>query len=367
MNIGYIIDCEFDILKPNSVVKKVLLQTKYWLESGHDVSVYSVHSGTVTNLRNTKTSKISEGYLKNDSSLKKLSRIWGFYRNISHMNMFCEHNLIYTRYSFYTPHLARLIAQNLVLMEINSNDDIEYRKASLFSRYYNTLFKRKILKHIDGFICVTNELSNYITGYSSATKNVIGNGIEFRRELDEEILSIHNSKPILTFVASPGNASHGLDIILGLASDLKDYHFNIVGCDGHSVDNVKYWGYLDKVELDNILKNSDFGISGMASWRHGMMEACPLKSREYCSYGLPVFGNYKDTDLQDTSVYLQVTAHSAIEKSKQVSDFVEYWLDCDERKKAVIDIAKEVLDSSTKENERISIFENYLIKHKRNK
>ena len=352
MKIAYIVDCEVSLQSPNSVFKKVLLQTEYWLEKGHKVFVYSLQSGTKLCVRTKRIKRLNDSYQKKDNALLKLYKVWVSSHSIKENIMSNDFDIIYSRYIFYTPFFSNLFNKNLTVMEINSNDDDEYKKASIFTRYYNALFKRKILRYVDQFICVTNELSFYIKKYSVAEVKVIANGIKFPIGQLECLNS--NKRPVLSFVASPGNSCHGYDILLKVANVLTDFDFNIVGYSGENKENIIYHGYLEKDKLDDILRCTDIGISALAIQRHGMSEACPLKSREYYSYGLPVIGNYIDTDIDD-DLYCKVTSSNLDTSSKDIRNFVEYWMSIPNRKSIVKSRSFIKLNYEQKEKHRLSL------------
>lgn len=354
MKIAYIVDCEFSFTSPNSVIKKVLLQTKYWVNQGHDVCVYSLHSGSKINLNNKKTFAISMGYNSGDSALTKLYKIWRASFSIKKDIKKNNFDAIYTRYLLFTFPFLSLFRHHLTVMEINSNDDIEYCKASIFTKYYNQLFKRMMLTSVDSFVCVTNELSSYIKQYSKVNVKVLANGIEYQKQ---SLFTNVNERPRLSFVASPGNACHGYDIVLKLASSLTEFDFHIVGYDGENKANITFHGYLNKDDLDNVLSHSDIGISALAIQRHGMFEACPLKSREYFSYGLPVIGNYIDTDMDGNDLYCQVSCADLDELSNEVRGFVLHWILQEDRKNVVLKNSFAKLNYETKENQRLVYIE----------
>jgi glycosyltransferase involved in cell wall biosynthesis len=111
------------------------------------------------------------------------------------------------------------------------------------------------------------------------------------------------------FVGSPNQHWHGIDKIIYLANHLKDYNFNIIGPDEEDVrrihgaspemKNIKVHGYLDPEKTFEILSGCDLGISTLSIHKNRMQEACPLKTREYLSIGLPVVIGYRDPDLEN--------------------------------------------------------------------
>lgn len=349
MSVVYIVECEFSIENPNSIIKKVLLQTTEWISIGYDVYIYSLKSNIRYHVNSEMIKVLGEGVLKSDSAIRKLVKIWSISEIIKNDLANISVDFIYTRYLLFTYHFKCLFKRNLVCMEINSNDEVEYKKYSLATKIYNRITKKILLNEVDGFVCVTNELKDYIAKYSSVRVEVIANGIKY---VERNLLSF-NSTPRMVFVASPGNACHGYDILLDLAEQLKEYKFDIVGYEGHTRGNVRHYGYLEKKDLENVLMNADFGISALAIERHGMYEACPLKSREYYSYGLPVIGNYIDTDIEDGMYYVHVNSHDIFETATKIRNLVDYWKKVEDRKEKVLTFSEKHLEHKKKERKRL--------------
>lgn len=360
MKIAYIIDCALNVEKPCSVFKKVLLQAHEWVISGHSVSIYSVLSGVKYDVHSQHVTKLR---MLRDSRnpFVKLSNMWLSSSSICRDINAKPVDIIYTRYLLFTISWINLIKHNKVIMEINSNDDVEYKRNSLFTQLYNKMFKTTLLKNIFSFVAVTHELAKYISSYSEKEVEVIGNGtLQFFSPSSLAGVS-SNYKANLLFVASPGNACHGLDVILEMATQLSEYQFTIVGYDGDSVNNIEYTGYLHGKDLKAVLNNADIGISALAIQRHGMHEACPLKSREYFSHGLPVIGNYSDPDMSNTEAYLKISPEKNLDIAvMDTRKFISNWMAQTDRKELVLTISKPLLSTEFKEKKRLVFFERAL-------
>lgn len=349
MSVVYIVECEFSIENPNSIIKKVLLQTTEWISLGYDVYIYSLKSNVRYHVNSKIIKVLGDEISKSDSAFRKLTKIWSISKKIKDDLESIRVDIIYTRYLLFTYYFKVVFKRYLVCMEINSNDEVEYEKYSFATKVYNRITKKSLLNEVNGFVCVTNELKDYIAKYSSVRVEVIANGIKYvKRNLHST-----NNIPRMVFVASPGNACHGYDILLDLADQLTEYKFDIVGYEGQTRGNVRHYGYLEKKDLENVLMNADFGISALAIERHGMYEACPLKSREYYSYGLPVIGNYIDTDIEDGKYYAHVNSHDIFETATKIRNLVDYWEKVEDRKEKVLIFSEKLLEHKKKEKKRL--------------
>lgn len=356
MKIAYIIDGEFDFEMPNSVAKKVISQVKHWCDLKHDIFIYSTQSGTCFNFNEFTEVNLVKGYSDSDSALSKLVKYWRVTASISKDIKSKGFDVIYTRHLLFSLPLRRLFDCTKSVMEINSNDEVEYTKYSLFSKFYNKFGKRLLTAKVDRFVCVTNELDSYISSNSSPNqkKHVIANGIEFPS--NEKCRSKLEFDSFI-FVASPGNACHGLDLLLNIAEILPDYRFNIVGYEGENYDNVIYHGYLSGGDLTAVMESSSLGFSALAIERHGMKEACPLKSRLYATFGLPMVGNYIDTDLDGSQYYLQLSNSSdASLSASEIKGFLQSLEEATVSKSKIRNDYQEILNTFSKEEARLKIF-----------
>jgi hypothetical protein len=66
---------------------------------------------------------------------------------------------------------------------------------------------------------------------------------------------------------------------------------------------VKFHGVKNKDEIIEIAKNSNIAVSSLALYLNNMTEACPLKSREYISIGIPFFYGYDDIDIPSDNIF----------------------------------------------------------------
>lgn len=172
-------------------------------------------------------------------------------------------------------------------------------------------YGHEILSHVKGIIGVTDEIMNAELNrvnkvIPSAT---IPNGIAVKNITQTGFKPFDGKTLDLIMIAGSFSPWHGLDRII---SSRNLYRGN-VKINLHIVGNIKkadlrhitsdfsaikFYGFKDGAELDEIMKNMNVAISTLALFRKDMNEACTLKTREYTARGIPFVLAYKDTDLR---------------------------------------------------------------------
>jgi hypothetical protein len=186
------------------------------------------------------------------------------------------------------------------------------------------LFGRtRILNEVDGLVAVSEEISN---SYKSTGKPIvnISNGYalqDMRRKVNENSVE-------LIMVGTPDQSWHGVDKLLALANHFTNWKIHLVGPKNLDLPgNVIQHGPLDKSELHRLYMQSNIGLGSLALHRKNMMEASPLKTREYANYGLPMIIGYQDSDLYDQSFILNIGNYEANVSDNlcQIAEFVDQW------------------------------------------
>ncbi len=169
----------------------------------------------------------------------------------------------------------------------------------------------KMLQKAKGIIGVTNEIIEY--ELSRISDNVptitIPNGITVEKVSKTGFKKFDGKCLDIVIVASKPSPWHGVDRLVRSIDDYKgcvNINLHIIGdvrkSDVISVSNehckIICHGYKSDNDLDDILKNSNIGISTLELYTKRMNEACSLKTREYTARGLPYVLAYDDPDLQ---------------------------------------------------------------------
>lgn len=355
MKIAYLID--YDINSNNGVIQKILQQSSQWVKKGHTVYFVSL-----------KTMKIYDQnrniIYEHNASTIKFGRV-GTAINLLYSSFFAykllkkiDFDIIYMRYRLYMPFFNRVMKNNKVIMEINSDDVQEYKLHSKLTHLYNKYTRDFLLKHIDGFVSVSQELKEKFL-YFTKPIEVIANGInagEYKINT-----SINNDVPILVFISTPHQSWQGMDKILKMAEYFKEYQFYLIGSTGQDRKNIKYFGYLSKEESSEIIEKCDVGIGTLSLYKKGLTEASPLKTRQYLACGLPLIYAYNDTDLKDDLTFTIKLNNSEDNMDyKKIEEFVNRVFHNHNSKQLARDFAIDTLDYSKKEDRRLSFFERVL-------
>jgi glycosyltransferase involved in cell wall biosynthesis len=191
-------------------------------------------------------------------------------------------------------------------------------RPSLFFQYAEKVFlpvfieKRnghKVLKYAKSGVCVTHELAEYEKSRCSGYRTrAISNGINVGEHTPVAYKPIGDS--INVIMLNGFEAARGLErCIIGLKEykGKENFQFHIFGKNtayeielmkkNNLEDHIHFHDLVNKEQLDQVINDFHFGLSGLAAYKKGMTEGCSLKVREYLSRGLPVILAQKDTDL----------------------------------------------------------------------
>jgi hypothetical protein len=307
----------------SGVTKKILAAALEWAGLGHSVVIVAYGESRVI-------SKVAE-FVALDPKQRignKVSFAFSLFQQYGFLRSSLEEiqpDIVYGRYPFplWFPEKAYGCCCPFVL-EINTDDFVEYGLSSKFKGFLNRAFRSLTIKAASGLVFVTEELQDSRSfSFFKGPVVTIGNPClpPFIATKAPE-----NHKLTFGFAGSPGQSWHGIDKIFELARRLKFAHFEIVGLDHDCVShassqapaNVEFLGRLKGNELDRKLEGWDVGICSLALHRNQMKDACPLKSRLYMSRGLPMVYAYNDPDLDGSEVF-------ALKISNSDHNIIENW------------------------------------------
>lgn len=230
------------------------------------------------------------------------------------------------------PGLGGLLALAPSVMEINTDEAAEGRHwGAVFDAFY-AANQRRVLSGVSAFVAVTEEIARK---YRDMGKPVSVVGNSFWSDEAPPAPPSGNDKPAFVFVGSPGMDWHGADKVLRLAASLPASRFHVVGVGpqdfrGAAIPpNVEAHGHKTGPELTEIYRKSDIGIGTLALHRKDMEEACPLKTREYLMYRLPVIVGYTETEvpLRSAPYILQIgnDEENVVRNLDQIARFADQW------------------------------------------
>lgn len=352
-------------LKPGSgVYKKILNQISCWLKLGYDARLF-----IVTRDEEVKNSLYSSNikekvevlmYRDGFNPFFLIKRLKAF-EEIKDRILEWSPDIVYTRQDLYYPPIANLARKTRFIAEINSYDLAELWGYSKTQWFYSILTRDKFLSFCSGFVFVTYELSNK-EAYKKFNKAyaVIPNGIK----LDEFVpLPPNYSNDVnLVFLGQSDYLWNGVDKILTLAKNFPEWNFLIIGFSNtrnkKDLTNVLFYNFLPREKYEELLKSADCAIGTLALHKKKMNEACPLKTREYLAFGLPVIIGYSDTDfLEGADFILTLPNHenNVNENLSEIKKFVLKW----KGKRIPRDMITHI-DICEKEKQRISFFQSVI-------
>jgi len=354
MTIAYLID--YDINSNSGVLTKIFQQSQQWILKGY--TVYYVSTKTLAIYDSNKN--LMKQHKPLNINMKRVGTALKLLYSSYHLDRLLKNidfDILYMRYMLFMPFLSKVLKKHKVIMEINADDTLEYKLHSNLTHIYNKYTRYLVLKHIDSFICVSDELKDKFI-YFDKPIYVIANGIDTSKYT---VSKNQNHKPRLVFIGTPNQSWHGIDKIIYMANHIDEFEFYIIGTKAKDTDNLKYFGYLSERESTKIIQQCDVGIGTLSIYKKGLNEASPLKSRQYLACGLPIIYAYKDTDLRGDEEFTLLLENSKdnidLEKIKQ---FVNKVYQNNELQNSARVFAEDFLDYEKKENIRLNIFQKVL-------
>lgn len=219
-----------------------------------------------------------------------------------------RYDFVILRYSIssVSQYLFLSYSKKNVLLVHHTKEEAEFNllrgRFFLLRRYIESFLGPKSLKKAAGLIAVTQEILEYEIYRASLVNKpcfVYPNGCALEGSIPPDRRSHH--LPEILFVASSFAPWHGLDLLLQSvsASDVS-FVLHLVGrLPVQYLSLVKdrrivLHGELTEEQVCQLSERCWIAVSSLAFYRLGMIEGCPLKTREYLKLGLPVYADYHD-------------------------------------------------------------------------
>ena len=179
----------------------------------------------------------------------------------------------------------------------------------------------RFLHRVAGIIGVTDEIRRYELQISGPKPSaVIGNGICVSETTFTGFRPFDGNTLHLVFVASdftPWLALNRLldgmiahrgpeKIVLHLIGRLEPESRQRLAEWRTPYSEVKLHGSLQGESLKEVMASATMGVSSLGLYNSQLNEACPLKSREYVSRGLPLVMGYRDPDIHADTPFVLV-------------------------------------------------------------
>ncbi|GAB4497318.1 MAG: hypothetical protein OHK003_05440 [Anaerolineales bacterium] len=358
MRIAYVTIHIAPELMRGGVGRKINTQLDLWRRAGHEVRLFSLTPDVIPFpeerqfIFDAKTSLLK----------REANRASGLMRMLDAVRAYQPH-IIYFRFGLYSYPLHRLFKIAPTILEINSDDRVEYSTRGKFFYWLNRLTRGLIFGSVSGVVAPTRELTRIFPLKKNQVVAVISNGVDV--EAAEILPPPKNEKPVLTLVGSPGMNWHGMDKLIRFAQANPDVVVNIVGYSADDVDmpippNVTMHGYLSYEQIREVLMKTDVACGTLALHRKNMKEACALKVREAVLYGLPLLLGYHDTDLSDLNLPTILQIPNTEDSLETHADEIRKFAFDMMGKRLDFNAVAPHLDQRKKEESRLAFFEKLL-------
>lgn len=333
----------------SGVQQKVRRQVEAWKAAGHEVQRVIVCRQEVAAL----VADEGQTVLAYRTGLDRLS-VWN---RAARAALALAPDLIYHRYDLYARGLERLARTVPTVIEINTDDVLEYPLQGRGRALYNRLTRRRLLSNAAGLVYVTRALSRsaHFARYARPGL-VLSNGTDLERV---SVLPIPEETdcPVLVFIGTPGQPWQGVDKLTGLARAWPEARIEVIGAGVAEFpqgvpDNLILHGYLDPAAYAPVLARATAALGSLALHRKGMGEASPLKVREYLAAGLPTILAYDDTDFPEDADFLLKLPNeedNLLPHLDAIQTFVRRWQDHRVPRESV-----GAIDSGVKERARLA-------------
>jgi len=334
MRIAYVY-AGVDLRTSAGVVKKLASQTAVWAAEGHAAEVFfhahhpPAESGGLNEFQ-VPVHLFLDAPVAGSAILSAARKRMRTMNELVVSALAWRPDVVYLRYTVYYPALAELMDRVPTVLELNTDDLVEY--ARLLARHkmlYHRLTRGALLRRARGMISVSSEIAArpHFARFGKPIR-VIANGID----LDgfQPLPPPETERPRLVFLGAPGCPWHGVDKVVELARLCPDWDFDVVGLNGEGLGadcpgNLRFHGYLTRAEYEGILSRAVVAIGSLAMHRAGLDEASPIKVREYLAYGIPTIIGYRDTDFPTDAGFLcriPNTPDNVVTHLGQIRDFV---------------------------------------------
>jgi glycosyltransferase involved in cell wall biosynthesis len=338
----------------SGVYTKILDQVTFWRSQGNQVQLFLITDRNSAPL--WKTIDPFAIILVDSNLVSKVINRFKLVKNASKSNP----TLIYLRDSF--PILLPKTRAPIIL-EVQSLVGNELKLRNSNNYLFFSLLKKRIYSRVSGGVFVTSELKS-INEFGLGDwipKIAIGNAINLSRVSPLPLNQARNLS--LFFVGTPNQPWHGVSDIVRFGELNPDIYVHIVGSSGESRSpNLFFYGRLQNSDYYEIASRCDAGVGTLKLTANQMVEASPLKVREYLAMGLPVITRYQDVDLDPSSNFLlqlPVDERAFSDFSLEIRSFLESW-----KSKRVDRSEVFHLDVSVKESLRLGFFEEVRNIHK---
>jgi hypothetical protein len=277
--------------RPDGVSDKIQSQLRAWVSAGHEPTLFLLARSSPGEKRR----EIEAQSFVFSSAIERplaTSRLYAAVRRH-------RPDVIYLRYDLFLPPPSVLSRIAPVVVEFNSNAQVEWANRSRGAAMYERLQERLLLRRAAGAVCVAHELAASVRRKRpDLPVRVIANGIPLAGVPE---LPAPRGEGIRLAYLGDDVYWQGVDKLFALADALPDWHIDIIGVSPERSDgNVTCHGYLGAEQFEPILARADVAVGPLALHRKRMDGTSAIKVQRYLAYGLPVILGYEETDFVGT-------------------------------------------------------------------
>lgn len=335
------------------VAKKIEMQADQWVSFGHEVRLAVVGESATD-----RACLDRSGFSQQTFPATGISQFNDVLKTVFEDISNYRPDVVYLRVPYWLPNLHPILKAFPCVVEVNSDEPLEYRRNHSLLKYLLYMATReRYFRNVKGIVVVSKSISHKLEKFGVPVA-VVPNSVSLDRF--PALPPATGEQPRLSFIAGAPAAWHGSDKIVKLANHFKNWTFDMIGDtdlgETEAPANMVFHGRLFGQDLQNVLANSDIGISPLAHHRIGIDEISPLKTGEYLAHGLPVIMGYRDTRfLEDNYPFilrLPGCETNVEDNFDRIEEFVKSW-----KGKRVDRSCVSNIDSRMLEKKRLDFFQ----------
>lgn len=323
MKIAYLVYFDIDDNKMLGVKKKILAQIKALTELDNDVTLVFRRDNQLILMNNQKEVDrltISKGATRYKSSISKIVSEYLTTNNFDLLYLRFPNSLDYSVLKLLNSMRNKKIVFEIPTYPIKGEYLLELKKLKESKRFKEYCIK--VLVFLQHWLCtkIIKKYLKHIVTYMDFDEIWkipvirIDNGVDTSTF---EAINFSKEKDIFTIIGVANISKwHGFDrVIRGLTDYKENVVFKIIG-DGDEKNSlvelskalkvegkVEFLGPLFGEELIKLYEESNIAISSLGMHRIGLVSGSTIKTKEYCSLGIPFIYSYDEKQLSNDFKY----------------------------------------------------------------
>ena len=184
-----------------------------------------------------------------------------------------------------------------------------YMRCLIPASYHYLCFLRELKEIVHGIHTIS--LQNGVDLYENPIRKMTKKGTNIRLLAVAGFSFYHGFERVLEGLYQYYKNSRGYNFyfyMVGEGAEKRNY-IHLVKKYGLE-QYVEFCGYKTGAELDWYYDNADIGVAPLGMYKVGVVSATPIKTREYCSRGLPFIYGYEDDGFTGKEPYVRKVSNS---------------------------------------------------------